>query len=340
MNMNDAKEVSNQKPFVYAKNLIRHFRLPRTGNILNPGQLIYAVDGVNFEVKQGETFSLVGESGCGKTTLSKLVLNLDHPSDGELYVAGHDVSMLSRSSRMAFRRDVQAVFQDPYGSLNPRHKVLEIVGEPMRVQYKLSGNELTKKVQELLEMVGLSARSVTQYPHEFSGGMRQRLAIARAISVRPKLVVLDEPVSALDVSIRAQILNILRDLQNELGLTYLFIAHDLAVVEYMSDSVGVMYLGKIIESATAKQIFSRPRHPYTNALIQAASLTDRAHHSGVSRAISGDIPSPINPPSGCRFRTRCPHARQKCADEIPVLLNVAPGHSVACHFHEDFNFTI
>ena len=340
MNMNDAKVVSNQKPFVYAKNLIRHFRLPRTGNILTPGQLVYAVDGVNLEVKQGETFSLVGESGCGKTTLSKLVLNLDHPSDGELFVAGHDVSMLNRSSRMAFRRDVQAVFQDPYGSLNPRHKVLEIVGEPMRVQYKLSGSDLTKKVQELLEMVGLPGRSVTQYPHEFSGGMRQRLAIARAISVRPKLVVLDEPVSALDVSIRAQILNILRDLQNELGLTYLFIAHDLAVVEYMSESVGVMYLGKIVESATAKQIFSRPRHPYTHALIQAASLTDRAHLSGVSQAISGDIPSPLNPPSGCRFRTRCPHAREKCAVEIPELLNIAPGHSVACHFHKDFDFTI
>jgi len=323
-----------------ARNVIKHYRLPRSGNILKPGALIKAVDGINFNVRAGETFGLVGESGCGKTTISRMILNLEHPTSGRLTVAEHDVNSMSRVAQKEFRRDVQAVFQDPYGSLNPRHKVLEIVGEPMRIHHKLSGVELQNKVQELLDMVGLPRDAVSQYPHEFSGGMRQRLAIARAISVRPKLIVLDEPVSALDVSIRAQVLNILRDIQQELGLTYLFIAHDLAVVEYMSDRIGVMYLGRMVETASAEQLFCRPRHPYTHALIQAASLTDKAGQGVGQSAISGEIPSPLNPPAGCRFHTRCPFAKERCAVEAPELEILDDGHAVACHFHENFDFSL
>lgn len=338
--MTSAKDegLTSGADIIAAHELKRYFRLPRTANIFKPGALIKAVDGVSFNVRKGETFGLVGESGCGKTTVSKLILNLDLPTAGDLSVVGHDVYAIARDQRRRFRRDVQAVFQDPYGSLNPRHKVLEIIGEPMRLHYKLSGRQLRTKVQELLEMVGLHPEAVDQYPHEFSGGMRQRLAIARAISVRPKLIVLDEPVSALDVSIRAQVLNILSDLQEQLGLTYLFIAHDLAVVEYMSDRVGVMYLGSIVETASTEQLYRRPRHPYTHALIKAASLTTKAGKGFKESSVKGDIPSPINPPSGCRFHTRCPFASERCANEIPQLQTVEVGHAVACHFHEEFNF--
>ena len=338
MTIVEISDAMSGKDLIVAQNITRYFRLPRTANIFRPGALIKAVDGVSFNVREGETFGLVGESGCGKTTVSKLILNLDRLTGGSLSVVGQDISKISRVEGIRFRRDVQAVFQDPYGSLNPRHKVLEIVGEPMRIHYKISGRELRTKVQELLTMVGLHRDAVDQYPHEFSGGMRQRLAIARAFSVRPKLIVLDEPVSALDVSIRAQVLNILRDLQEQLGLTYFFIAHDLAIVEYMSDRVGVMYLGRIVETATTKQLYRRPRHPYTHALINAASLTTRAGGGFKDSSLAGDIPSPINPPKGCRFHTRCPFARELCAHESPELKTVELDHSVACHFHEEFNF--
>lgn len=318
-------------PIVEAVDLVRHFALPSLG-LRRSDRRVRAVDGVSFSIFQGETFGLVGESGCGKTTLSRLLLNLDLPSSGRLRVAGHDVTSLRGSTERAYRRDVQAVFQDPYGSLNPRHRVQRIIGEPLALHEGLRGAALRERVCDLLRMVGLPAEAVDQYPHEFSGGMRQRLAIARAISIRPRLIVLDEPVSALDVSIRAQVLNLLRDLQRELALTYVFIAHDLAVVEYMSDRVGVMYLGRLVEVATAEQLYRQPRHPYTRALIRAASLTERpAGDDQVS--LDGDVPSPINPPSGCRFRTRCPHAVERCSMEEPVLDRVEDGHVVACHFH-------
>ncbi len=296
---------------------------------------MHAVDGVGFTVNPGETFGLVGESGCGKTTIGKLLLYLEPLTAGQLNVAGHSLSPLPSGTEREFRRDVQAVFQDPYGALNPRHKVLDIVGEPLTVQHGVRGAALREQVQELLRIVGLPPRVVDQYPHEFSGGQRQRMAIARAISVRPKFMVLDEPVSALDVSIRAQVLNLLRDLQDELGLTYLFIAHDLAVVEFMSDRVGVMYLGKMVELADAAELYRRPLHPYTRALLRAAMATDLPRGGRDTVSIEGEVPSPINPPSGCRFRTRCPFAQPRCAAEEPPLAGVAEGHAVACHYYDE-----
>lgn len=322
-------------PLVSARNMVKHFPLPRGGNPLAPRRIVHAVDGVSFDINPGETFGLVGESGCGKTTIGKLLLYLDPLTGGELDIAGHRLDRISASKERAFRRDVQAVLQDPYGALNPRHRVLDVVGEPLTVHRSVRGNELRDQVRELLRIVGLPERAVDQYPHEFSGGQRQRLAIARAISVRPKFIVLDEPVSALDVSIRAQVLNLLRDLQDQLGLTYMFIAHDLAVVEFMSNRVAVMYLGRLAEVATSGQLYRRPLHPYTRALMRAAMATDLPRGGSDTVAIQGEVPSPINPPSGCRFRTRCPFAKQRCATEEPPLAPVEEGHFVACHFHAE-----
>ena len=322
-------------PLVSARNMVKHFPLPRGGNPLAPRRIVHAVDGVSFEINPGETFGLVGESGCGKTTIGKLLLYLDPLTGGELDIAGHRLDRISASKERAFRRDVQAVLQDPYGALNPRHRVLDVVGEPLTVHRAVRGNELRDQVRELLRIVGLPERAVDQYPHEFSGGQRQRLAIARAISVRPKFIVLDEPVSALDVSIRAQVLNLLRDLQDQLGLTYMFIAHDLAVVEFMSNRVAVMSLGRLAEVATSGQLYRRPLHPYTRALMRAAMATDLPRGGRDTVAIQGEVPSPINPPSGCRFRTRCPYAKPRCASEEPPLTQVEEGHAVACHFYAE-----
>ena len=325
-------------PLVEARDVVKHFRQPRRSLRQKPG-IVHAVDGVSFEIRAGETFGLVGESGCGKTTLGRLMLYLEPVTSGRLAVAGHDLARLSARAERDYRRSVQAVFQDPYGSLNPRQKVLEIVGEPILAQERPGRAALRERVRELLALVGLPPGAEDLYPHEFSGGQRQRIAIARAISVSPRFLVLDEAVSALDVSIRAQVLNLLKDLQERLDLTYLFIAHDLAVVEFMSDRVAVMYLGKIVETAPARDIYSRPLHPYTQTLLRAATATTPPKAVFRDVSLSGEVPSPINPPSGCRFRTRCPFAQARCAEEEPLLRSAGGvqegAHRAACHFFEE-----
>ena len=292
---------------------------------------VKAVDGVSFTIRRGETLGLVGESGCGKTTLGRSIIRLVDPLAGQVFFEGTDLLTLPRDRMKRVRKDLQIIFQDPYGSLNPRMTVGEIVGEGLLVHGVKSRSERDRTVQDVLSMVGLRTEHMRRYPHEFSGGQRQRIGIARALALRPKLVVGDEPVSALDVSIQSQILNLLKDLQREFGLTYLFIAHDLSVVQYISDRVGVMYLGKLVEVASAEDVYSDPRMPYTRALLSAIPNADPAVRK--QRIIlQGDVPSPINPPSGCPFRTRCWLAQDICAEEIPPLREVAPNHWAACHF--------
>ena len=297
---------------------------------------VQAVDGVSFAIKRGETFGLVGESGCGKTTTGRTILRLQKATDGEVIFEGQDVLKLSPGQMKARRRDMQIIFQDPYSSLNPRMPVGDIIGEGLRVHGMRDRREREKTVQYFLSVVGLRKEYVRRYPHEFSGGQRQRIGVARALALRPKFIVCDEPVSALDVSVQSQVLNLLEDLQKEFGLTYLFIAHDLSVVEYLSDRVGVMYLGKMAELATSEDLYSNPLHPYTKALLSAIPNPDPL----IRRqriVLQGDVPSPINPPSGCRFRTRCPIAIERCAAEEPLFREITPMHFVACHRAEESN---
>ena len=296
-----------------------------------PTKFVHAVNDVTFDVMQGETFSLVGESGCGKSTTSRLIDHLITPNEGEIWFEGKEISKLSDKDMRPVRSDIQMVFQDPYGSLNPRMKVQDIIGEPLLVHTKMTQGERLKKVHELLEVVGLSASHGERYPHEFSGGQRQRIGIARALSVQPKLIIADEPVSALDVSVQAQVLNLLCDLQEQYKLTYLFISHDLSVVEMISDRIGVMYLGTIMEVAPNEELYGNPQHPYTQALLSAVPVPDptvKKKHV----LLEGDLPSPTNIPSGCPFHTRCPHASEKCKTEVPKMNEVKPGHFVKCHF--------
>lgn len=312
------------------KDLTKYF--PITGGLFSRvvGH-VKAVDGVSFDIKRGETLGLVGESGCGKTTTGRAVLRLIEPSSGQVYFEGKDIAKASKREMRALRREMQIVFQDPFGSLNPRMSVGEIVEEPLVIHHMGNNQERQKRVRELLEVVGLSAYHIRRYPHEFSGGQRQRIGIARSLALNPKLVVADEPVSALDVSIQSQILNLMEDLQREFGLTYLFIAHGLNVIRHISDRVGVMYLGVMMEIADADEIYKHPLHPYTEALFSAIPIPNPA----VRREriiLQGDVPSPVNPPSGCRFHTRCPIAQEQCKVERPPLKESAPGHWVACHF--------
>jgi oligopeptide/dipeptide ABC transporter ATP-binding protein len=311
---------------------VKHFPVKKGLFQSTVGQ-VHAVDGISFDLAESETLGLVGESGCGKSTTGKTILRLIDPTAGEIHIRGERIDTLSRREMRPYRRQLQVVFQDPYSSLNPRLRVRDIIGEPL-INYGVSGGHaLEERVEELALKVGLRAEALDRFPHEFSGGQRQRIGIARALALHPSLIICDEPVSALDVSVQAQVINLLGDLQREFGLSYLFVAHDLAVVEHISHRIAVMYLGKIVEIADKTALFTRPQHPYTEALLSAVPVPD-PEATKKRIILKGDVPSPINPPSGCRFHTRCPYAFARCSIEEPEMREVLPGHHVACHLRE------
>jgi oligopeptide/dipeptide ABC transporter ATP-binding protein len=320
------------RPLLSVRGLVKHFPV-RKGLLQRVVGQVHAVDGVSFDIAEGETLGLVGESGCGKSTAGKAILKLIDPTAGEIRIRGERIDALTRREMRPWRRQLQVVFQDPYSSLNPRLRVRDIIGEPL-VNYGVSGGHaLDDRVTELALKVGLREEALTRFPHEFSGGQRQRIGIARALALNPSLIVCDEPVSALDVSVQAQVINLLGDLQREFGLSYLFVAHDLAVVEHISHRIAVMYLGKIVEIADKRALFTRPQHPYTEALLSAVPVPDP--EAAKKRIIlKGDVPSPIKPPAGCRFHTRCPYAFARCSQEEPEMREVLPDHHVACHLRE------
>jgi oligopeptide transport system ATP-binding protein len=328
-----------KEPILKVENLVKHF--PLTRGILFKKQIgaVQAVDGVNFDLHPGETLGLVGESGCGKSTTARLILRLEEATAGAALYKGQDIFKLKSKAMRALRRNIQIVFQDPYASLNPRMTVGNIIGEPWEIHTNVvPRNQRRRRAQELLEIVGLDPDHPNRYPHQFSGGQRQRIGVARALALNPEIIILDEPVSALDVSVQAQVVNLMESLQDEFGLSFLFIAHDLSVVRHISDRVAVMYLGKIVEIGTPEQVYERPTHPYTQALLSAVPVPDPTVRGKRARIVlEGDVPSPANPPSGCRFRTRCWKAEEKCAQEEPALEPRGHDHPSACHFAEVAN---
>ncbi len=320
MNDNILLDVRNLKKYFYKD----------AGLVSKKVQEIKAVDDVSFYIKKGETLGLVGESGCGKTTVGRTILRLYEPTAGEIFYNGSDVANLSAKSFMPYRKKIQMIFQDPYASLDPRMTVADIIGEPLDIHRLASGKERQERIFELLKKVGLHKSHANRYPHEFSGGQRQRIGIARALSVMPEFIICDEPISALDVSVQAQIVNMLEDLQNEIGLTYLFIAHDLSMVRHISNRVGVMYLGSLMEVTTSDELYNNPQHPYTIALLSSIPIPNpRAERKNI--ILEGDVPSPLAPPSGCKFRTRCQYAKKICSEMTPKLKNLGSEHYVACH---------
>ncbi|MFE7840708.1 dipeptide ABC transporter ATP-binding protein [Streptomyces sp. NPDC057474] len=327
----------DEKPLLRVEGLVKHFPIKK-GLLQRQVGAVKAVDGIDFEVRRGETLGVVGESGCGKSTMGRLITRLLEPSGGKVEFDGTDITHLKTAGMRPLRRDIQMIFQDPYGSLNPRHTIGTIVSAPFKLQGVEPEGGVKKEVQRLLELVGLSPEHYNRYPHEFSGGQRQRIGIARALALKPRMVVADEPVSALDVSIQAQVVNLMDDLQDELGLTYVIIAHDLSVVRHVSDRIAVMYLGKIVELADRDSLYATPMHPYTKALLSAVPIPDPKRRNAKSERIllKGDVPSPIAPPSGCRFHTRCWKATQVCTTTEPPLAELKPGQRVACHHPENF----
>jgi peptide/nickel transport system ATP-binding protein/oligopeptide transport system ATP-binding protein len=327
------------QPVIEVDDLVKQFGVRASRGLRSIRKTVQAVAGISFTINEGQTLGLVGESGSGKTTAGRCILRLIEPSAGSVRFKGQELTNLDRNGMRALRREMQIVFQDPYASLDPKRTIAEAVGEPLRI-HNVAGDH-KKRVAELLELVGLAPDHARRYPHEFSGGQRQRIGVARALALNPQFIVLDEPVSALDVSIQAGVLNLLEDLQNELNLSYLFIAHDLSVVRHISDTVAVMYLGKLMEVASAEDIYTKPQHPYTQALLSAVPEPDPVIERKRQRIVlTGDPPSPINPPTGCRFRTRCSKAQERCAVEEPQLIDRATGHLVACHFPQVVPVTV
>lgn len=329
---------SDKTPLLKVEHLCKEFP---AGSTFKDGKfqkrVVSAVNDISFEINAGETFGLVGESGCGKSTTGRAIMHLDPPTSGKVYFEGKDVSKMNKKELKAMRRDMQFIFQDPYASLNPRMTIGEIVSEPMVIHGIGTPEERIERVRELLQVVGLNPEHINRYPHEFSGGQRQRVGIARSFVLRPKLIICDEPVSALDVSIQAQVLNLLKDLQDQYGTAYLFIAHDLSVVQHISDRVAVMYLGKMVELSDWKRLYAQPHHPYTQSLLSAVPIPDPDIQKNRKRIIlAGDPPSPIDPPTGCRFHTRCPIAQDLCGKEAPEFKEVCDGHYCACHFAKPF----
>lgn len=325
-----------KKVLLEIRNLKKYFTIRNSKSFFNTNpDILKAVDDVSFDIYEGETFGLVGESGCGKTTLGRTIMRLYDPTSGEIKFQGTDIAQMNAKELSPFRKEMHMIFQDPYASLNPRMTVSEIIMESMVNDSELPANKRKERVLELLELVGLNSDHAARFPHEFSGGQRQRVGIARSLAANPKFIVCDEPISALDVSIQAQVVNLLKDLQHRLGLTYLFIAHDLSMVQYISDRVGVMYLGKMVELADADTLYSTPLHPYTEVLMSAIPIPDPDLEQNKHRIpIEGEVPSPINPPSGCAFHARCPKCTERCRKETPKLIEVSDRHFVACHLYE------
>lgn len=321
--MNAAKLETSAAELVEVRNLVKYFPIEDSDDVVK------AVDDISFTIREGETLGLVGESGCGKSTVGRCMIRLHEPTSGDIYFEQKEITHLPANEMQALRREMQIIFQDPYASLNPRHSILSIISEPLKIHRISSKAEQKERVADLLSKVGMDPKYMNRYPHEFSGGQRQRIGIARALALNPKLIICDEPVSALDVSVQAQVVNLLQDLQVEFGLTYLFISHGLAVVEHISNRVAVMYLGKIVEIADSRDLYELPLHPYTKALLSAIPVPDPPKKRD-RIILKGDVPTPIDPPSGCRFRTRCPIAIEECSQVIPELRELAPGHFAAC----------